>query len=102
MKGTENHPAPKIRAVCSRQPGDPRGTHGFASHPCGWFALVEEPDGVCTATVCPGQAPVAPPVGHADGRLALLATPLIDPTPKHGTPPCCCQPILSLVLRSAR
>src|SRR5438552_1442349 len=26
-----------------RQPGDPRGTHGFASHPSGWFAFVEEP-----------------------------------------------------------
>src|SRR5262249_26080142 len=26
-----------------RRPGDPRGTHGFASHPCGWFAFVEEP-----------------------------------------------------------
>jgi hypothetical protein len=30
-----------------RQPGDPGGTHGFASRPCGWFALVEEP-GNCT------------------------------------------------------
>src|SRR5262245_25110583 len=26
-----------------RRPGGPRGTHGFASHPCGWFAFVEEP-----------------------------------------------------------
>src|SRR5689334_23962177 len=25
-----------------RQPGDPWGTHGFASHPCGWFAFVED------------------------------------------------------------
>jgi len=28
-----------------RQPGDPRGTHGFASHPCGWFALIEDERG---------------------------------------------------------
>jgi hypothetical protein len=25
-----------------RRPGDPRGTHSFASHPCGWFAIYRE------------------------------------------------------------
>ena len=25
-----------------RQPGDPGGTHGFAPHPRGWLALVED------------------------------------------------------------
>jgi hypothetical protein len=35
------------RSVPFRQPGNPsptewmRGTHGFASHPCGWFAFID-------------------------------------------------------------
>ena len=41
MKEVESYPLQKS-ARFSRQPGDPEGTHGFASHPCGWFALVEE------------------------------------------------------------
>src|SRR5262245_11178917 len=37
-----SHPSPY--PLPSRGEGRVRGgTHGFASHPCGWFALVEEP-----------------------------------------------------------
>ena len=36
-------PGRLLGGLTFRQPGNPRGTHSFASHPCGWFAFVEEP-----------------------------------------------------------
>src|SRR5262249_27560477 len=36
-----------------RQPGDPRGTHGFASHPCRWFTLSRNPLADLTLSLLP-------------------------------------------------
>src|SRR5262249_39633902 len=53
---SDRRPGRLLGGLTFRQPGDPfhsllsrmgkgsmEGTHGFASHPCGWFAFVEEP-----------------------------------------------------------
>src|SRR5262249_21429961 len=52
-----------------RQPGGPGGTHGVASHPCGWFAFLEEPGHRCP----PGDEPsAAAPLGEGPSTTPNL------------------------------
>jgi len=64
-----------------RQPGSPRGTHGFAPHPRGWFTFIEEPDGQPTprrgeySGVGPSRTGMsARPINHVASRMPTACT----------------------------